>query len=195
MSEENRDGVLYVSPIKLEYVLNRIEEEMYKDFKEKSNQIKHIRKSADLFNRTKLKLKKPKIKTYTGKTALRSIYEESLTGDFMTAYFSASYNENEKVVDDWHTKERVSRRIPIRILVPETIEGTEFASKAALLKEVKVISKSNFPFHGVMIITDKNILMYSADDLTGVSIESAYLAENQLRIFDLIWNLTENKYG
>lgn len=194
VSEENRNGVLYVSPVKLEYVLNRIEEDLYKSFKETNSQIKHLRKSSNLFNRTKLRLEKPKIKTYTGENALRSIYEESLTGELMAGYFSASYVGKDKEIDDWHTKERVSRNIPVRILIPETNEGIEFASKKVFLKEVKIVSRAMFPFHGTMVITNKHILMYSADDSVAVSIESSYLAENQMRIFDLIWDLTERNY-
>lgn len=194
VAENIQNGVTFITPTKFEYILNRFEEEIYNNYEKRKNQIKYLRNIETKLDQRKVKIDRPEIKVFTGKEALRSIYEISLTGKYIMAYFSASYDLEDQLVDDWHTKERTRKEIPIKILLPETIEGLEFASVKKLSKEVKTISKHKFPFHGVTLITDKNILMYSADDKIGVSIKSEYLSNNQAKIFDLIWDLTKNSY-
>ena len=132
---------------------------------------------------------KPKVQLFYSE-GLKEIYRISLEAKTMAAYFQP-WNKKEEVhlnqIDDWHTKERVKRKIPVRIIIPKTKAGKEFASIKKELKQSITVSEELFPFQDITIITDEHILIYSQKEKLGISIESKQLAKNQQAIFNLAW--------
>jgi len=138
----------------------------------------------------------PVVQVLQGDDALRQIYARSLHTKRMYAYFRPwSAKEHPELVrtDDWHTAERIKRKIPVQIIVPTTEEGVEFANLQKEWKEVMTVPEGEFPFHDVTVITDDRLLMYSQADRMGIDIKSALIAENQRSIFSLAWETAKRK--
>lgn len=190
VSEDMKDGFSSIRPIKFEHILNRIEEDLYTNYEKKKNQISHLRSIEANFNSPNIKLDKPEVNLFSGDKALRSIYEESLAdGNLIRCYYEP-HNGSYLLDDNWHTNNRVSKGIYIKVIVPKSNKTKTYYSTDKDYTDIRVIASELFPFNGVTLVTNNKILMFSIMDNVGISIESSYLAQNQAKIFDLIWNLT-----
>jgi sugar-specific transcriptional regulator TrmB len=133
---------------------------------------------------------RPRVQVFHGENALKDIYALSLLGKEMYAYFSPWSSETEKnlrAIDDWHTAERVKKKIPVKIIIPDTREGKAFAAVSKDGKNVRLVPHDLFPHQDVTLITDTHFLLFSVKDGLGIAIESAYVAANQRAIFTLAW--------
>lgn len=136
---------------------------------------------------------RPRVQFFHDKP-LKEVYRLSLEAKSMQAYFQPWPKDQEEelnVLDDWHTQERVKLKIPIKIIIPKTKEGTAFAAIKKDLKETLIVPANLFPFKDVTIITEQRILIFSQAEKLGVSIESKHLADNQKAIFNLVWEGTK----
>lgn len=133
---------------------------------------------------------RPRVQLFHGDNALKEIYSLSLTGKEMFAYFAPWSPATDKRlldIDNWHTRERVARKIPVKIITPDTEEGRSFASISAELKEIRLVPKALFPHQDITLITDRHMLIFSLGEHLGIAIESSYIAANQRAIFTLAW--------
>ena len=133
---------------------------------------------------------RPKVQLFNGDEALKNIYEISLSSKHMFAYFEPWPKDTGKHlrdIDDWHTEERVRRKISVQIIIPDTNEGKSFAAVKKGLKEVIVIPASEFTHKDLTLITDTHVLIFSHADKIGIAIESLQIAKNQQAIFKLAW--------
>lgn len=133
---------------------------------------------------------RPRVQIFHGDNALKEIYKLSLHGKEMLAYFAPWSPATDKrllEIDDWHTRERVMRKIPVKIITPDTMEGSAFASVRADLKEIRLVPKQHFPHEDITLITDRHMLIFSRGEHLGIAVESSYIASNQRAIFTLAW--------
>jgi sugar-specific transcriptional regulator TrmB len=133
---------------------------------------------------------RPKVQLFHGNEALKDIYKISLNSKRMCAYFEPwpiDIAHDLRAIDDWHTEERIQRKIPVQIIIPGTHEGQSFAAIEKDLKEVVVIPSSEFPYKDLTLITDTSVLIFSFTDKLGIAIESLQIAKNQQSIFQLVW--------
>jgi sugar-specific transcriptional regulator TrmB len=132
---------------------------------------------------------KPKIEVFDGKDALQRVYDLSLETKKMVAYFDPWPKQNQEFrrIDDAHTQARISRRIPVQILLPSTENGKYFAKIRKPFKEAIVLPQRLFPIRDLTIVTDTRMLIYSHPDQLGLSIESSNIAANQQAQFALAW--------
>jgi hypothetical protein len=133
---------------------------------------------------------RPKVQLFHGDEALKNIYEISLISKRMFAYFEPWPQDTGKHlrdIDDWHTEERVKRKIPVQIIIPDTHEGKSFAAVKKDMKEVVIIPASQFAHKDLTLVTDSHVLIFSLADKLGIAIESLQIAKNQRAIFGLAW--------
>jgi sugar-specific transcriptional regulator TrmB len=161
---------------------NRVEE----TYRSSMNQIDHFSKIISHLNQNKSQFHEPEVLFFKGNNALKDIYDLSFNTKKMVAYFDPWTDHTNASIDEWHKNERMRRQIPIRILVPDSLHGREFAKVKAKYKRSKLCDKLNFS--GMKLVTDDQILNYSDPEKMGVCIKSKFLAQNELAIFDKIWN-------
>lgn len=136
--------------------------------------------------------KQPVTKIFQGESSLKDIYRLSLESTEILAYYDPwdrGANSKFKDIDNWHTEERIKKKIPIKILMPDTNNALVFSKIEHPLKQTKLIKSSKFKYKDFTIITDKRLLIFSSDDMLGVSIASPSIAENQKTVFNLLWDL------
>ena len=149
-----------------------------------------------LYSKVRTQAFTPVVQVLQGDEALRQIYARSLEATRMYAYYRpwvAEEHPDLVKIDDWHTEERIQRKISVQVIVPTTHEGLAFARLEKELKEVMTVPEGEFPVRDVTIITEDRLLLFSAEDRMGVEIRSAFIAENQRAIFSLAWETAKQK--
>ncbi len=172
-------------------LLQRMEEEREKRATEAQFRVKTLASIVPELEAIRaMDVVRPRVQLFHGEEALKDIYALSLQGTDMCAYFapwSPSTDKHLRDIDDWHTGERAARKIPVRIITPDTDEGRAFASVSAPLKEIRLVPTNLFPHQDITLVTDRHLLIFSLADRLGIAVESTYIAANQRAIFTLAW--------
>lgn len=183
----NIRGVMTVEAVDIEILLNKIHNDIYIEFNNSVRKINYLQNIKQTYKPVRT-LDLDKIITYCNKNALPEIYEEALKSDFILAYFNGSFeNERYSKIDNDYTLKRIDKKIPIKILLPNTSSSVRFIEKKRGQREVKFLNKSELPFEGLTLITQDKVLTFSAETNNGLCIKSPLLAKNQAAIFNLVW--------
>lgn len=135
--------------------------------------------------------KRPSVRFYQGKEGIQQILRESINeATEICAFGSAAdlFSEFENF-STFHVQERVKRKIPIRVILRDSLKARERQELGPKeLREVKIVP-DNYPFHGLIYIWKNKIAMFSfKDDYVAVVTESAELATMQHALFMNLWN-------
>ena len=92
--------------------------------------------------------------------------------------------------NDYYIKERVRRKIRIRIIASNSPTARAWKNSAVQeLREIKIIDNPEFNFDGDMeIYANKVALISYRENFMGVIIESKEINQMQIAAFELMWN-------
>ena len=139
---------------------------------------------------------KPKITFYEGLGGMRELYQDTLSsllpGDTILSYTGLSdfYKLVPRDFSEWYIKERIKRKIRIKIISPASEASGEWNSTSVKeLREIKLVDNPNFKFNAdTEIYGNKVALLSYRENFMGVIIESKEINQMQRMAFELMWN-------
>lgn len=139
---------------------------------------------------------KPKITFYEGLGGAKDLYRDTLDslspGDTILSFTGLTdfYELIPKDFSEWYIKERVKRKIRIKIITPKSKAADEWQKNAAReLREIKIVNNSDFKFNGdTEIYRNKIALISYKENFIGVIIESKEISQMQKMAFDIMWD-------
>jgi len=133
---------------------------------------------------------RPTVRFYQGKEQMKMILREILkdANEFVAI---GSADDVFKGIGDYFykfVKERVKRKIPIRVIIPDSAKARERRRLGHKeLRQTKIINKKYF-HHGMVFIWGNKIAMFSLKkELVALVIESEELAQTHLAMFEFMW--------
>lgn len=143
---------------------------------------------------------KPGTRFFSGKEGIKAVYEESLlqpTGSEILAIGNAEAVE--RSIDDfqnWYIKRRAESGISMRAIIPATPEGLQVAARDKdELRETRLLEPGDFTEPVEVNIYGNKITAVSfvENELIGVIIESAVLANVHRQLFELLWRSAQKQ--
>lgn len=139
---------------------------------------------------------KPRITFYEGLNGAKDLYRDTLDsllpGDTILSFTGLTdfYELIPKDFSQWYIKERVKRKIRIKIITQKSKAADEWQKNAAReLREIKIVNNSNFKFDGDTEIYGNKIALISyKENFMGVIIESKEISQMQRTAFDIMWD-------
>lgn len=139
---------------------------------------------------------KPRITFYEGMGGAKDLYRDTLDslspGDTILSFTGLTdfYELIPKDFSQWYIKERVKRKIRIKIITPKSKAADEWQKNAAKeLREIKIVNNADFKFNGDTEIYGNKIALISyKENFMGVIIESKEISEMQRTAFELLWD-------
>ncbi len=138
-------------------------------------------------------VRKPRISFYEGKEDMRRVYLDVLNakGEILN-YFQPeecyAFFGKEWLFQTYLT-ERVRRRIPIRVIMPDTPAARSLSDTAAAhSRQVRLIPKGEPLFENEIYVYDDVVTIFAFGDQIALQIRSADMASTQRAIFELAWN-------
>lgn len=139
---------------------------------------------------------KPRITFYEGLGGAKDLYRDALDsllpGDTLLSYTGLSdfYIQMPKDFSEWYIKERIKRKIRIRVITLKSKIADEWEKNAAKeLREIKIVNNPDFKFDGDTEIYGNKIALISyKENFMGVIIESKEISQMQRTAFQLMWN-------
>lgn len=139
---------------------------------------------------------KPLITFYEGLGGAKDLYRDTLdslsAGDTILSFTGLTdfYELMPKDFSQWYIKERVKRKIRIKIITPKSKAAEEWQKNAAKeLREIKIVNNADFKFNGDTEIYGNKIALISyKENFIGVIIESKEISQMQKAAFQLIWD-------
>lgn len=154
------------------------------EFQDNINLIQSIYQSSEI---------RPKVVTFKGNDGLLSIWKDILTTKNEILLWTNQQTENQFFGNDNHNKfikERLSRKIRIRVLATNTPEALELQKTddkslriTKILPPTKNLSAETYIYDNKVAILDYN------KDIIGIIIESKSISESNKAIFETVWNL------
>lgn len=182
-----KNGKRYIKIKNFVQISSKLKDSHSIKYKESISALNHLEKIYEnLSARAQKSFNKPKIDIFEGESSLHELYKISLEGTFMCAYFNPWKDTKNRKIDDWHTKQRETMNIPLRVILPQNSNSVKFSKIESKLKESLLIP--NIQFRGMKIITNKHVISYSDFDKLGTCIFSEYLSENELSLFNYMWD-------
>ena len=140
--------------------------------------------------------RRPTVRFYEGKEEMALIFVEILAeADELLGYSSADdlFKEMGEVHKEF-LKERIAKKIPLRIILRDTPFGRERQHQGNTeLRNVRLMNAQP-AFHGQTYIWKNKIAQLSfKDDFVAVVTESKELADMQRAVFENLWNLLSNR--
>ena len=143
---------------------------------------------------------KPGTRFFTGIEGIKAVYEESLLQPSGTEILSIGNAEAvEAAIDDfvnWYIMRRVSHNLPMRSIIPATVEGLKTAERdPEELRETRILEPNEFTEPVEVMIYGHKIAAVSfvENELIGVIIESAVLASVHRQLFEVMWKYASVK--
>lgn len=133
---------------------------------------------------------RPTVRFYQGKQGMKLVLEEILKEAKELLCFASADDLftilNEDMPD--FVKKRVSKRIPIRVILRDSKKAQERKKLASQeLRQVKIISP-DYQYHGLIYVWSSKIAMFSFDkNLVALVIEGKELANIQKTMFEIMW--------
>lgn len=139
---------------------------------------------------------KPKITFYEGLGSMRDLYQDTLNtpspGDTILSFTGLVdfHNLVPKELSTWYIKERIKKKIRIRIISPSSETSSEWKGNAPHeLREIKLVDNPAFKFNADTEIYGNKIALISyKESFMGVIIESKEINQMQRMTFELMWN-------
>lgn len=135
----------------------------------------------------------PKVIFYQGKNSIQNIMEDTLTANEPIRVY-ACLDELTALMPEYfasYYKRRTAKGLAIRAIFPATEKAFLRKKRDKLeLRESRLIPEK-FNFHLDLLIYDHKVAMTSLKEKFGILIESREMAESQKRIFDTIWETTQ----
>lgn len=138
---------------------------------------------------------KARITYYEGEGGMRALYRDTLDsqkpGDTMYAFTGMinMWSVMPKDFVDDYIKERVNKKIRIKVIAPKSLEADEWVkTAAATLREIKLINNSTQVFSSDMEIYDNKVALISyKENFVGVIIESKEICQMMRAAFQVMW--------
>lgn len=163
-----------------------------------------VRKNADAVERVLPELRsmqgpsfrKPHVRFYEGWEGVRKVYEDTLTaqGEILNFANSAVVREYWPDYDEEYVDQRVERGIRLRGIAPDDEAGQQVHGEDRKnLREIRLVPAKDFDFTNEINVYDAKVAIcsfgdgQSQDDVFGVIIESAEVAETQRQVFEMAW--------
>lgn len=139
---------------------------------------------------------KPKITFYEGLGGAKDLYRDTLNslpaGGTLLSYTGLTnyYEVIPKDCSEWYIKERVKRKIRVKVIALKSKIADEWQKNAAKeLREIKIVSNPDFKFDGDTEIYGNKIALISyKENFMGVIIESKEISQMQKTAFQLMWD-------
>lgn len=139
---------------------------------------------------------KPKITFYEGLGGMRELYQDTLNtllpGDVILSFTGLSdfYKLVPREFSEWYIKERVKKKIRIKIISPISEASGEWKSNDIKeLREIKLVDNPDFKFNAdTEIYGNKIALLSYKENFMGVIIESKEINQMQRMAFELMWS-------
>ncbi len=137
---------------------------------------------------------KPGTRFFSGLEGIKAVYEESLlqpSGSEILAIGNAEAVERGlENFQNWYIKRRAASGIKLRGIIPATKEGLKVAARNANeLRETRLLEPGDFtePVEVNIYGNKVSAVSFVEDELIGVVIESAVLANVHRQLFELLW--------
>ncbi|OGF86688.1 hypothetical protein A3B19_00380 [Candidatus Giovannonibacteria bacterium RIFCSPLOWO2_01_FULL_46_32] len=139
---------------------------------------------------------KPRITFYEGVGGMKDLYQDTFDsckeGDVILSFTGLAdfLKLMPQEYNDYYIKERVRRKIRIRIIASNSPTARAWKNSAVQeLREIKIIDNPEFNFDGDMeIYANKVALISYRENFMGVIIESKEINQMQIAAFELMWN-------
>src|SRR5258708_26780440 len=132
---------------------------------------------------------RPKVMFYEGKDGLEKVYEDTLSShEEILAY--ASVEDINPALPHYfplYYKRTAAKGIPIKAILPESLEARERASFNEEEKRKSAIVPKKYGFHPEINIYDNKVMIASWREKLGIIIESAEIADAMKKVFQLAW--------
>lgn len=131
---------------------------------------------------------------FEGREGILAILEDTLNqppGSEILCYINVEgFWTKEHTLGDWYVKERIKRKISMRMIAPDNPETIWYVEKDKKHKrETQVVPADKFPFTAEIEVYGNKISIIDLHEgeLVGVIIESEGVAKTQRMIFELAW--------
>ncbi|MDO8729140.1 MAG: helix-turn-helix domain-containing protein [bacterium] len=165
------------------------------DLKEKENTIDKI--MPELLAIQNVLPSKPRVRFYEGVGGMKEFYQDTLyslsEGELILSFTGLSdfLKLMPQEYNDYYIKERIRRKIRIRIITSDSPMARAWKNLATQeLREIQIVDNLEFSFDGDMeIYANKVALISYRENFMGVIIESKEISQMQRSAFELMWNL------
>lgn len=136
---------------------------------------------------------RPKIRVFEGNPGLLQVWQDILSAQGEILLWTNQQTENQFFSQTNHDKfiaERLTKKIPIRVLATESPESRSLqSSDSESLRQTKILPKSTIFSAETYIYDHKIAILDYNKDIIGVIIESVPIASSHKAIFETTWNL------
>ena len=181
-------GKRYFSPISIEN-FRYLQREKLERFEAFIPELKTIEKFGD----------RPKVQFFEGREGVIAAVEDTLnqeSGSEMLEYSNGEgFFVKELKFANWYIKERLKRKISLRLIAPDTADTIEYFSQfdKQHRRVTRLVPAKDFPFtNEINIYANKVGIITLTGELVAVIIESESIANTQRAIFELAWRGAKN---
>lgn len=141
---------------------------------------------------------KPKVSFYEGKEDLKRLYLDPLRSktEILNYFHPEKLFEyfGEEWVQKFAIEERVRRRLPVRVIMPDSLLARQFRNRGPReLRNARIANDTHIHLPNEIYIYDNKYSIFSFDDDIALVIESEDVAKTQRAIFELAWESTKLK--
>lgn len=143
---------------------------------------------------------KPGTRFFTGIEGIKAVYEETLLQPPGTEMLSIGKAEAvEEAIEDfvnWYIKRRVAHNLPMRSIIPATVEGLKTAQRdPEELRQTRILNPNEFTEEVELMIYGNQVAAVSfvENELIGVIIESSVLATVHRQMFEVMWKVSKKQ--
>lgn len=137
-------------------------------------------------------LVRPRVRTFEGATGLVSVWKDILSEPQEILLWTNQKVENQIFGQNTHDlfiNERLTKKIPIRVLAVNNDEGRELLVDAeGSLRQTKLLPDTTSFTGETYIYGNKVAILDIGKDIFGVITENEQIATSQRTIFELVWN-------
>lgn len=137
----------------------------------------------------------PQMSVYYGKEGLIQVMEDTLTTKTELLCWANPELAYSLLVDYYpsYIRKKVKRKIWLRGIFCQDKIAEKFKRKGKEeLRDIRLISKKDYPFKNEINIYDDKVAIISHEDRVGVIIQNKNIADTQRAIFELCFKLCEN---
>lgn len=177
-------GVMHFSPISIESFKFQQQEKLER-FQAFIPELKTIEKMTD----------RPKVRFFEGREGIITALEDTFNqpeGSEMLEYSNGEgFFVKEYKFATWYIKERLKRKISLRLIIPDTAESIKYFTQfdKEHKRVTRLVPAKVFPFtNEINIYANKVGIITLTGEMMAVIIESESIANTQRAIFELAWH-------
>ncbi|HSX05928.1 MAG TPA: helix-turn-helix domain-containing protein [Candidatus Saccharimonadales bacterium] len=137
-------------------------------------------------------LTRPRVRTFEGKAGLLGVWKNIMTTTDEILLWTNQESERQVFGDGTHDlfiRERLSKRIPIRVLAVNNSEAERLvAADAACLRQTKLLPPDTSFTSETYIYGNKVAVLDIGKSIFGVITENEQIAASQRALFELVWS-------